>query len=244
MCGRYTRYLPWSEIHRLYRLTAPADTGRNDMEPRYNIAPTQTVPFITSADDGQKLHEGRWWLVPFWAKEIPKYPMFNARSEDAEKKPAFRDAFKSKRCLIPADGFYEWTKSPADGEKDPWHIFRPDHQPFSFAGLWAYNKALDLTSCTILTAAADEPMRQLHDRQPIILDPSVYDAWLDPVTSVPDAKQLLSHNLDGRLKFYRVGREVNKSTKDKMRNDDARMIEPIRLENAPTVSGSLAGEGN
>ncbi len=100
--------------------------------------------------------------------------MFNARSESADTSGAFKDAFASTRCLIPADGFYEWTKSPADGGKDPWHIFLPGHQAFSFAGLWAYNKKLDITSCTIITAAAGEPMRQIHDRQPVILDSAVY----------------------------------------------------------------------
>lgn len=216
MCGRFTRYHTWSEIHALYRLTAPAEKGRND-EPRFNIAPTQDVPFVTAGDDGNhKLCEGRWWLVPFWAKEIPKYPMFNARSEDAVTKPSFRDAFKSKRCLIPADGFYEWTKNAEDGGKDPWHIYLPDQRPFSFAGLWAYNQSLDLTSCTILTSEAQEPMKRLHTRQPVILDPTAYDAWLDPDRSAEEAKPLLDRKLDGDLQFHRVGREVNatKGTKE------------------------------
>ena len=114
--------------------------------------------------------------------------MFNARSETADTSGAFKDAFASTRCLIPADGFYEWTKSPADGGKDPWHIFLPGHQAFSFAGLWAYNRKLDITSCTIITQAAGDPMRQIHDRQPVILDPVAYDAWLDPETPMAAAK--------------------------------------------------------
>lgn len=229
MCGRFTRYLPWSEIHRLYRLTAPAEIGRND-PPRYNIAPTEEVPFVTADDEGDhKLRSGRWWLVPFWAKEMPKAAMFNARIEGVDTASAFRDAFKSKRCLIPADGFYEWTKSPADGGKDPWHIFLPDHQPFSFAGIWAYNKNLDVTSCSIVTMPAGETMRQIHDRQPVILDPDVYDAWLDPETPPTDAKQLLHENLDEDLEFYRVSRDVNASVKNKLPNDSRHMIEPIAL---------------
>ena len=98
--------------------------------------------------------------------------MSSARSETVETSSGFKDAFKSTRCLIPADGFYEWTKSPADGGKDPWHIFLPRHQAFSFAGLWPYNKTLEVTNCTIITMAAGEPMQQIHDRQPAILDPS------------------------------------------------------------------------
>jgi putative SOS response-associated peptidase YedK len=90
-----------------------------------------------------------------------------------------------------------------DGGRDPWHIFLPDHQPFSSAGIWAYNRNLDITSCSIVAMPAGEPMLQLHDRQPVILDPDVYDAWLDPETPPADAKQLLHENLDGALEFYR-----------------------------------------
>ncbi|WP_011580587.1 MULTISPECIES: SOS response-associated peptidase [Chelativorans] len=210
MCGRFTRYLTWSEIHRLYRLTLDWEKQKND-EPRYNICPTEDVDFVTAGENGShRLKTGRWWLVPWWAKEMPKAAMFNARIETADTSGAFKDAWKSKRCLIPADGFYEWTKSPADGGKDPWHIHLPDHQPFSFAGLWAYNEKLGVTSCTIITMPAEEPVTQIHDRQPAILHPAVYDQWLDPVTPSERLKPLVrEHNLDGQLQFYRVGREVN-----------------------------------
>lgn len=192
----------------MYRLT-DAERGRNT-EARYNIAPTDEVLFVTAGNDGfQKVRAGIWWLIPFWAKEWPKFPTFNARSEEVAEKPAFRDAFKEKRCLVPASGFYEWTKNATDGGKDPWFIHLPGDQPFSFAGLWAYNHALDVTSCTILTTAAAEPMRRLHDRQPIILAPKAYEAWLDPTTSATAAKELLKHDLDAELQFHRVGREVN-----------------------------------
>ena len=223
MCGRFTRYLSWSEIVRLYRLTAPAELGRNDA-PAYNVAPTDPVPFVTAGENGaHRLREGRWWLVPWWAKEMPKAAMFNARIETADTSGAFKDAFRETRCLIPADGFYEWTKSPADGGKDPWHIFLPGHQAFSFAGLWAYNRKLDTTSCMIITMAAGDPMQQIHDRQPVILDPSDYDAWLDPETSAADAKaMILAHNLDGDLQFHRVSRTVNS-----VKNQGGDCIEPI-----------------
>lgn len=223
MCGRFTRYHTWAEIWAMYRLS-DTEKGRNT-DARYNIAPTQDVLFVTAGKDGeQQVREGRWWLVPAWAKEMPKYALFNARSEDAAEKPSFRDSFKSKRCLIPADGFYEWTKNAEDGGKDPWHIFLHQHRPFSFAGLWAYNAALDITSCTILTATAAEPMKDLHDRQPIILAPDAYDAWLDPATSIPDAKTLLKNDLDGDLEFYRVSRAVNAT---RGAGDRAEMIERI-----------------
>lgn len=225
MCGRFTRYLSWREIIELYNLTLDYEVGRND-EPRYNIAPTQTVPFVVSDEGDQRLKEGRWWLVPWWAKEMPKQAMFNARVETVATSGAFKDAFRLKRCLIPADGFYEWTKGD-DGGKDPWHIHLPDHAPFSFAGLWAHNDKLDVTSCTIITGPAEDPMSKLHDRQPYILDREVYDAWLDPETPPEDAKQLLHENLDGDLQFHRVSRAVNASTVEKQRNDRSPMIEPV-----------------
>lgn len=155
--------------------------------------------------------------------------MFNARIETVDTTPAFRDAFKSKRCLVPADGYYEWTKSPADGGKDPWHIFQPGHAPFSFAGLWAYNSNLDITSCTIIIGPSAAPVNQIHDRQPLILDPAYYDAWLDPKTPAGDLRDILSHHIDGQLQFYRVGRDVNAAAIDKRPNDHAGLIEPIKL---------------
>lgn len=159
MCGRFTRYLSWSEIHRLCRLTAPAEIGRNDLVPPIQHCTDRDGAVCHMGRERRsQMRDGRWWLVPWWAKELPKQPMFNARVETVDTTNAFKDAFKNSRCLIPADGFYEWTKSPADGQRDPWHIFLPDHAPFSFAGLWAYNRPLDVVSCTIITM----PPRQDH----------------------------------------------------------------------------------
>ena len=229
MCGRFTRYLPWSEIRPALPAHAPDwERQRNDA-PAYNIAPTDPVPFVTAGENGaHKLREGRWWLVPWWAKEMPKAAMFNARIETADTSGAFKDAFASTRCLIPADGFYEWTNRRPTAARIPWHIFLPDHRPFSFAGLWAHNKKLDVTSCTIITAPAGEPMRQLHDRQPVILDQTAYDAWLDPRTPAARRKLCCSHDLDGELQFHRVDRQVN-SSKNKGGDE---MITPIDMRTA------------
>ncbi|MEQ1943520.1 SOS response-associated peptidase [Mesorhizobium sp. VNQ89] len=227
MCGRFTRFHTWAEIHRMYSLLPASETGRNT-QARYNIAPTEDVYFVTADEDGaQQVREGRWWLVPWWAKEMPKAAMFNARIETVDTSGAFKDAWKSKRCLIPADGFYEWTISPADKKRDPWFIHLPDNQPFSFAGLWAHNDNLGITSCTIITMPAAEPMSELHDRQPAILAPDAYDAWLHPATLLPDVKPLLSKNLDGELKFHRVDRAVNASSRADKPNDDATMVNPL-----------------
>lgn len=229
MCGRFTRFHAWADIHRMYRLLPATETGRNT-EARYNIAPTEDVYFVTvDRDGGQKVREGRWWLVPWWAKEMPRQPMFNARVETADTTGAFKDAWKSKRCLIPADGFYEWTANPDDGKRDPWFIHLPETQPFSFAGLWAHNDNLGVTSCTIITMPAGKPISEIHDRQPLILAPEAYDAWLDTATPVADVKLLLATNLDGELQFYRVDRKVNASSRTDKPNDDASMIEPIHL---------------
>lgn len=220
MCGRFTLYHSWSEVHDAFNLIRPVDVGRN-VPPRYNIAPTQVVLFVSEIEEQRRLMEGRWWLVPFWAKEVPKWTLFNARSEDAYKKPAFRESFKSKRCLIPADGFYEWTKAE-DGGKDPHYIFLPGHEPFAFAGLWATNDDLDITSCTILTTTAAKEIEHLHNRMPIILSRNTYDEWLNVNTSVEDARQLLGHNQGSELTSYRVSREVNSS-----KASSAELIKPI-----------------
>jgi putative SOS response-associated peptidase YedK len=209
MCGRFTEMMPWPELVRLYRLTDPW-IGRNT-PPRFNIAPTQVIPFIHHDDAGEQvLTEGRWWLVPHWAKETPKGAMFNARIETVDTSPAFRDAWRTRRCLIPADGYYEWTDGD-DGKKDPWFIHIAGPTPFSFAGLWAYNKALDVFSCTIVTAPASGPSGELHDRMPIILEPEAYQSWLSRETPLSELKPLLlGHNLNSKLQFYRVSRDVNK----------------------------------
>lgn len=211
MCGRFTQMLPWRELVALYRLTE--NIKSRNTEARFNVAPTQTVPFVRLDDDGnQTVNDGRWWLVPHWAKDMPKAAMFNARIETVDSSPAFRDAFKTRRCLIPADGFYEWTKA-LDGGKDPWLIQMPGGAPYAFAGLWAHNTRMEapVTSCTIITAPAVSPISQIHDRMPIILAPEVFDAWLDPATPVSDLKGILAHHLDEQMQMHRVSRDINSS---------------------------------
>jgi putative SOS response-associated peptidase YedK len=203
--------LSWRELVALYRLSDKY-LIRNT-EARYNIAPTQTVPFIRLDDEGNQIvDDGRWWLVPHWAKEMPKAAMFNARIETVHTGPAFRDAFKTRRCLIPADGFYEWTKAE-DGGKDPWLIQMPGGAPYAFADLWAHNSRLEtlVTSCAIMTGPAVAPISQIHDRMPIIIDPSVFDAWLNPATPTENLQGILAHHLDGNVDMHRVSRDINSS---------------------------------
>jgi len=159
MCGRFTAEYTWAELHALYSLSDELfPVAPHNMQPRYNIAPTQDVDFIALDKAGNReLLRGRWWLVPFFAKELStKLPMFNASIETVDTSGAFREPFKKRRCLIPADGYFEWTTSLVDGKKDPWLLQLPEGKLFSFAGLWAHNDDLGITSCTIITAPAVE----------------------------------------------------------------------------------------
>lgn len=211
MCGRFTNEMTWAEIHALYSIHNPKPVKTNS-EPRFNIAPTQDVDFAHLDKAGKiELNRGRWWLVPHWAKELPKAAMFNARIETIDTSPAFRDAFKSRRCLIPADGYFEWTAGE-DGGKDPWLLQLPGGAGFSFAGVWAHNDNLGVTSCTIITAPAVEEIASIHDRMPIILAREAYGAWLNTEVQGKDAKALLfDAQIDSQLEFFRVGRAVNSS---------------------------------
>lgn len=158
MCGRFTAEYTWQELKALISLSDELyPVASTNMQPRFNIAPTQTVDFVSLDKAGNReLQRGRWWLVPFFAKELPKAAMFNARLETVDTSGAFRDPFKRRRCLIPADAYFEWTSNPIDGKKDPWLLHLPEHRGFSFSGLWAHNDNLGVTSCTIITAPAVE----------------------------------------------------------------------------------------
>lgn len=212
MCGRFTSEMTWSEIHALYSIhDAPPPTTNS--QPRFNIAPTQEVDFAHLDKAGNiELNRGRWWLVPFFAKELPKAAMFNARLETVDTSGAFREGFKSRRCLIPADGYFEWIKNEDDGGKDPWLLRLPGDAPFSFAGIWARNDNLGVTSCTIITAPAVPEIEHIHSRMPIILAPEAYGTWLNTEIQGKDAKALLlDAQIDSQLEFHRVSRDVNSS---------------------------------
>jgi putative SOS response-associated peptidase YedK len=212
MCGRFTNEMTWEQIHALYKLSDNLYPVKSNLQPRYNIAPTQDVMFVHLDKEGNlELDEGRWWLVPWFAKELPKAAMFNARIETVDSSGAFREGFKSRRCLIPADGYFEWTKGEDEG-KDPWLLQLPDAQPFSFAGIWAHNDNLGVTSCTIITAPAVPEIADIHSRMPVMLPPEAYSTWLNTDIQGTDAKALLlDAQIDSLLQFHRVGRAVNNS---------------------------------
>jgi putative SOS response-associated peptidase YedK len=221
MCGRYTQVRPWSELVEIYRLAE--SLSPSNFPARYNIAPTQDVPIVRPIDgDERELILARWGLIPFWAKDIKiGYRTINARAETVDSKPSFRDAFKRRRCLIAADGFYEWK--PLGGrKKQPYYITLPRDRPFAFAGLWEAWKSPEgekIESCTIIVTAANEQLEPIHDRMPVILEPDQFDAWLDTSSPLDDARALLQP-FDGEMTAYPVSQRVNN-----VRNDDPGCIE-------------------
>jgi putative SOS response-associated peptidase YedK len=177
MCGRYTLTRPAPDVAAHLRVAVPEQT------PRWNIAPTQPVLCVRQTGTGQaEAVLLRWGLVPSWAADLSiGNRLLNARAETVREKPAFRTAFQRRRCLIAADGFYEWQT--VGKRKQPVHFRLGDGGPFAFAGLWerwSPPGAPPVETCTILTTAANELVRPVHERMPVILDPERYPAWLDP----------------------------------------------------------------
>jgi len=212
MCGRFTLTTDPETLAAHFALAA-LPLG---LLPRYNIAPGQEVVAVREVEGyGRRLDPLHWGLVPSWA-ETPAigHRLINARAEGAAERPAFRAAFRHRRCLIAADGFYEW-QAGQDG-KQPYWIGLPERQPLAFAGLWEHWQAPDgslLESCTILTTAANAALRPIHERMPVILPPAAYAGWLDP-HAAPAALQGLLRPYAGAMNLWRVGREVNSPLKE------------------------------
>lgn len=212
MCGRYTLTADADSIQLAFNLDS---TDGYDM-PRYNIAPSQQVAVITDRDPAA-LSFMKWGLVPSWAKD-PKIGnrMINARSETAAEKPSFRTAFKRRRCLIPADGYYEWQKQGK--KKMPSYIKHSERELFAFAGLWESWKTPDeswLHTCAILTTEANEKLRPLHHRMAVIIEPDDYELWLAPRELLPPEWQpLMAGPTPEQLKFHEVSTDVNSPAND------------------------------
>ena len=230
MCGRLTLQISTTE------LSAFLDTLQlplfGDMGSRYNICPTQPVACIRQADQNQRQAALlRWGLVPFWADDLKiGARMINARSETVATKPAFRAAFKSRRCLVIADGFYEWKKSGKT--KQPYFISRTDRQPFLMAGLWeswqSKTQPADqpVETCTILTTEANEIMQPLHHRMPVILKQQHFDFWLDnQFKDQAQLEKMLVPFAADELQTWPVDKLVNKAA-----NDEPRCAEQVKPE--------------
>lgn len=213
MCGRY--YLVSSEPE--LRAEFELDSFGIDWQPRFNIAPQQLVPIIIAHRGKRSIGLVRWGLVPAWAPdESAGLKTINARAETVATKPAYREAFRQRRCIVPASGFYEWRRD-AGGGKTPMAVQPAGGASLAFAGLWEKWRGPDgrsLTTCTIVTTEAAPEIRHIHDRMPVILDRAAQRLWLDPETDVDTLTSLLRPPAEGSLTAYAVSRLVNSVAND------------------------------
>jgi putative SOS response-associated peptidase YedK len=236
MCGRYTliRLADFTDMFPWIRPPVSTPNLPNSLtDGRFNIAPTQTVPVVTAHGE-PRVEFFKWGLVPSWSKEgTCDAKMINARVEGVAEKPAFRAAFRKRRCLVPASGFYEWKKGPDGKTKTPKYIRMKDGKPFAFAGLWevwhdraAPRDTPPLVTCTIITGQPNELVRDIHDRMPVILQPKHYRQWLEtPEEQAESLLRLLAPYPPDLMEAYTVSREVNSP-----KNDAPRLIEPAAEE--------------
>lgn len=226
MCGRFVGFRKLEALKPYF----PIDATKCETLANYNVAPRQQVLAIASIDGTNVLDQYHWGLVPFWAEDITMgSKLINARVETVATKPSFRDAFKKRRCLILADGFYEWTGRK--GAKQPMLITLPDQAPFAFAGLWEIwqnqqNPIEIYQSCTMITREAIGVVKKLHHRMPVILKPEAYTAWLTLKNPKTDLLcDLLNTKSISDLVFHPVSRQVNS-----VRYNDPTNIKPVQIE--------------
>ena len=237
MCGRYASTLPPEMMQELFKLL-----NQLDMVPRYNIAPTQPIAAIWEQHGRREAHFARWGLVPGWVKDPREFPLLiNARVETMAEKPAFRDALKHGRCIIPASGYYEWHTNP-DKSKQPYYITYADGRPMALAGLyasWMGPNGEEIDSVATITVPANRQLSEVHDRMPAILVGEQVEQWLD-VRNVRarEAAQLTLPLPDGVLKFHPVSTRVNSA-----RDDDPGLIEPVEIELPKPRQAKMAAGG-
>ncbi|MEO6772488.1 MAG: SOS response-associated peptidase [Kofleriaceae bacterium] len=235
MCGRYTVTRQDGLIEDLEAVLDPAVAASEWWKPRFNVAPTQPAPVVTFDDDTRVIELMRWGLIPFWGTKPGTRPplMINARVESLEAKQVFRDALAHRRCLVPADGFFEWKRGGGKGAvTTPMWIHPEPHRFVAFAGLWARARAesgREVRSFTIVTGPPNELVRPIHDRMPIVLARSTWAAWLDPSLDGAGAHALLGVPAIGDWRADAVSTWVNKAD-----HDDPACIVPV-----PAAQGSL-----
>ena len=243
MCGRFALHVSPEQVREAYGYAA-----KPNFPPRYNIAPTQPVAIVREEQGKPEFALVRWGLIPPWVKDIRTFPtLINARSEQAAEKPAFRNAIRRRRCLIPADGFYEWQKTPT-GKKQPFLIERPDSRVFAFAGLWESwmdAEGNELDSAAILTTQANETLAPIHDRMPVIIEPENYGKWLDADHVPPvELADLMAPARNDFFHAYPVSTRVNA-----VANDDEGLVAPLAEDTTPPAQpkkkakDSKAGNG-
>ncbi|MFZ5909546.1 MAG: SOS response-associated peptidase [Chloroflexota bacterium] len=223
MCGRFTLTIDPAELQEAFE----GYTFPEQFAPRFNIAPSQ--PVLAIPNDGQKRADFfLWGLIPSWAKDpVIGNRLINARGETLAEKPSFRGSFKYKRCLIPADGFYEWKAQPGAKTKVPYFIHLASRQPFAFAGLWDEWHAPDgslVKSCTIITTAPNELIAPIHNRMPVILRPDDYTQWMDTAPRTPESLlPFIKPYPAEKMTAYPVSALVNSP-----QNDRAECVAPVR----------------
>jgi putative SOS response-associated peptidase YedK len=226
MCGRFTQERPTSELAEIFG----AEDLAGSLGGRYNVAPTDEAAVVVERDDRRAITAYRWGLIPHWAADAKVgNRLFNARAETVATSPMFREAFRRHRCLIPVDSFYEWRREGA--VRQPYRIVEPDRRPIALAGLWSGWRDRETgevrRTFTIVTTAANEDMRRIHDRMPVVVPPDAWARWLDPDLPDPGELQgLLVPARDGSLAIYPVSRAVNN-----VRNDGPQLVEPIAEPN-------------
>src|SRR5579864_5968541 len=237
MCGRYVITSPPAAIRALFGYPE-----QPNFPPRYNVAPTQPIPIVRLDEGRRHFALMRWGLIPAWVKDPKTFSLLiNARAESVLDKPAFRNAVRRRRCLIPADGFYEWRESA--GRKQAYFVRRRDGAPFAFAGLyetWTGPNGEELDTAAIVTTNANRTLSVIHDRMPVILPAEAFDLWLDCAkVDAPTASALLVPARDNLLEGYQVSPAVNR-----VANDTAALIAPYveQNENAAAAPPSAPPE--
>jgi putative SOS response-associated peptidase YedK len=219
MCGRFAITLPDDAMAALFEAAPGNDLPR---VPNYNVCPTNQVHAVTSEGGSRRLRPMRWGFVPHWYKTPSDGPLLiNARSETISEKPAFRAACRERRCLVPASGFYEWTKD-SEGNRLPWYISPAEGEVLAFAGIWqVWDKGEEpLTTCAIVTTGANETMSEIHHRMPVVLSPDDWAKWLGEKGK--GAATLMRAAPDGALRVHRVDPAVNSN-----RASGPELIEPL-----------------
>ena len=219
MCGRFSIFTPIQELQQRFNADPPDEA----VIPRYNAAPGQ-IMIVIPMDDPHKMHLFKWGLIPHWAKdEKIGYKMISARGESLKEKPAFRGSLQKGRCLVLADGFYEWSIEA--GKKVPYRIELSDRKPFTMAGLsshWKNEKGKEIDSFAIITTEANKIVRTIHDRMPVILNREWERKWLDPLMDVKETDQFLIPYSGNDMEIYPISTLVNSP-----KNDTASIIKPM-----------------
>jgi putative SOS response-associated peptidase YedK len=222
MCGRYAVTTVPEAMRALFRYL-----NQPNFPARYNIAPTQPVPIVRIFEGKREFALVRWGLIPSWVKDPRGFSLlFNARGESAAEKPAFRNAMKRRRCLFPADGFYEWK--PDGKNKRPYFVRLKAGGPMAFAGLWESwmgPNGEEVETAAIVTTTASREIAHIHDRMPVIVPPEAFDFWLDPNVDAEMAAAMIAPAPDGLLESYPVSSAVNR-----VANDTPDLLDPLREE--------------